>query len=488
MDIRGRKMMKKIISIVFLCSVVCLLTACGSSKEAANEDNKDETTEKVNAIKMSEDFELIKGGSFTMGSPESEPWRGKDETPHEVEVNDFYIGRYEVTQKEYEGTLGKNPSNFKGDKLPVENITWLEAVTYCNARSEAEDLTPAYTIKGENVTWNQGANGYRLPTEAEWEYACRGETDTPFNTKTSISTDEANYWGDYPYEIEDNYFSQENLDTQPGEYRETTVDVDEFTPNTFHLFNMHGNVGEWVWDYYGDYDTEKKDNPVGPAKGTRKVIRGGGWNDFAKNLRSAYRAAAPANSKSAAVGFRMVRNAVENKESVVSSDNEQKKTSGNQKTLIGYFSWGGNTKGIAEEIQGQIDADVFEIELETPYSDDYNTVLDQAQADQKKQARPKIKGRVDDINQYDTIILGYPNWWASIPMPIASFLEDYDMSGKTIVPFCSHGGGRFGQSITAISKLAPDATIGEGIAVSYSGDSGLSDDIAKWLKENGVEK
>lgn len=81
----------------------------------------------------------------------------------------------------------------------------------------------------------------------------------------------------------------------------------------------------------------------------------------------------------------------------------------------------------------------------------------------------------------------YPNWWASIPMPIASFLEEYDLSGKTIVPFCSHGGGRFGQSLTAIAKLAPNSTIGEGLAISYSGGSGMPNDVAEWLEENGIE-
>lgn len=90
------------------------------------------------------------------------------------------------------------------------------------------------------------------------------------------------------------------------------------------------------------------------------------------------------------------------------------------------------------------------------------------------------------MEQYDTVILGYPNWWALIPMPIASFLEEYDFSGKTLLPFCSHGGGRFGQSLTAIAKLAPSATLLEGLAVSYSGGSRLRDDAAAWLSNSGV--
>lgn len=111
----------------------------------------------------------------------------------------------------------------------------------------------------------------------------------------------------------------------------------------------------------------------------------------------------------------------------------------------------------------------------------------QAQEAQHHQDRPEIKGKIDNIEQYDTIILGYPNWWASIPMPIASFLEQYDLSGKTILLFCSHGGGRFGQSLTAIAKLAPNANIGEGLSVHNSGGADLPDDVAAWLQANGMK-
>ena len=131
----------------------------------------------------------------------------------------------------------------------------------------------------------------------------------------------------------------------------------------------------------------------------------------------------------------------------------------------------------------------MEIELEHPYSTNYNTVLNEAQRDQHKQARPALKTKIDSKKwaEYDRIIIGYPNWWASIPMPVATLLESYDFSGKTILPFCSHGGGRFGQSITAISKLAPNAKIGDGLSVHYSGGSSLSKDVEKWLIKNGVK-
>lgn len=381
--------------------------------------------------------------------------------------------------------MGENPSSFSGDDLPVENVSWLDAVAYCNARSTQEGLTQAYVVDGQDISWDRSANGYRLPTEAEWEYACRAGTDTPFNTGTSISAEEANYWGHYPYLIEDNYFSQGNLETKPGVYRQTTVAVGSFGPNALGLYDMHGNVGEWVWDWYGVYETEGQTDPTGPASGTRRVYRGGGWNDFAKNLRSAYRATLPPDSSSFNLGFRLVRNAGTGSGNVESSSAQSIGQSGGN-ILIAYFSWGGNTRGIAEEIQRQTGADLFEIEMVTPYSTDYNTVLDQAQEAQNNQDRPELSTHVEDMSQYDTIILGYPNWWASIPMPVASFLEEYDFSGKTIIPFCSHGGGRFGQSLTAITKLAPDAMLGEGLAVSYSGGSGLSSDVAAWLEENVI--
>lgn len=438
-------------------------------------------------VEVPENLVLIKGGTFQMGSPDTEAWRSDDETQHTVAVSDFYMSIYELTQKEYQDVTGENPSSFSGGDLPVENISWMDAVRYCNGRSEKENLVPAYSIDGQSITWNRGADGYRLPTEAEWEYACRAGTTMPFNTENSISAGEANYYGHYPYEIEDNYFSQGNLSTKPGEYRQTTVAVNSFSPNKWGLYNMHGNVGEWVWDCYGDYSTEAQSDPVGAESGTLRVYRGGGWNDFAKNMRSAYRAAMGQNKGSFNIGIRLVRNAVSGTGNIISEGTQSGGGAGG-KVLIAFFSWGGNTRGIAEEIQSQTGADLFEIELVHPYSGDYNTVLNEAQRDQNEQARPEIKNHVENMEQYSTILLGYPNWWASIPMPIASFLEEYDFSGKTIIPFCSHGGGRFGQSLTAIAKLASDAVLGEALSIHYSGGSGLSSDISEWLETNGISQ
>jgi flavodoxin len=156
------------------------------------------------------------------------------------------------------------------------------------------------------------------------------------------------------------------------------------------------------------------------------------------------------------------------------------------KILVAYFSWGGNTRGIAQQIHQKVGGELFEIECVTPYSQNYNTCLEEAQRDQRQQARPPLKTHVSDMAQYDVIFLGYPNWWASIPMPVATFLEEYDFADKTIIPFCSHGGGRFGQSLTAIAKLAPRSKIGDALSVHYSGDASLPDAIMAWLRKNGI--
>lgn len=285
--------MKRIGAIFMAAVMMMILCSCGNhgtGQDRGSTDNNgqaetrleerdvteglgEDDTENPAAASLPEEFVLVQGGTFQMGSPEEEAWRSEDEVLHMVTVSDFYMSAYELTQAEYQEITGENPSSFSGEDLPVENISWLDAVSYCNTRSEREGLTPAYTVEGSDVTWDRGADGYRLPTEAEWEYACRAGTTTPFN-----------------------------------------------------------------------------------------------------------------------------------------------------------------------------------------------------------------------MEEYDTVILGFPNWWASIPMPIASFLEEYDFSGKTIIPFCSHGGGRFGQSLTAIAKLVPDARMGEALSVHYSGGSDLPDEITEWLKTNGIIK
>jgi formylglycine-generating enzyme required for sulfatase activity len=198
--------------------------------------------------------------------------------------------------------MGSEPSNFRGDSLPVENVAWIESVQYCNILSEKAGTAPPYEIAGSGddvrVTWNRRASGYRLPTEAEWEYACRAGTTTPFNTGNNITSDQANYYGTYPYD-----------DAPSGEYRQRTVPVGSFAPNRLGLHEMHGNVWDWCWDWYEEYPSVAQNNPDGPSSGAYRVNRGGGWNDFGRHLRSAYRAALPPGNRTFNVGFRVARNA-----------------------------------------------------------------------------------------------------------------------------------------------------------------------------------
>ncbi len=418
--------MKKVAAVFLSLMLLLSLTACGQSEteqqgitqadvQAENSENSTPDTEvqdshgQIPEANIEDGFIRIMGGTFQMGSPDMEAWRSDDETQHPVTVSDFYMAPYEVTQAEYEAVMGNNPSNFSGSELPVENITWLEAVSFCNAYSEEKGLVPVYSIDGQDISWNRSANGYRLPTEAEWEYACRAGTTTPFYMENSPSAEEANYYGHYPYMIEDNYFSQGNLEVKPGEYRQTTVAVGSFSPNPLGLYDMHGNVGEWTWDIYGVYPDGEQTDPVGAASGTRRVYRGGGWNDFAKNMRCAYRAMMDQDKGSFNIGIRLVRNAVSGSGSVKGTGGQAGNGGAGSSILIAYFSWGGNTRGIAEEVQSQTGADLFEITLVNPYSSDYNTVLDEAQRDQNEQARPELASHVENMDDYDTIILGYPN-------------------------------------------------------------------------------
>ncbi len=180
---------------------------------------------------------LLPGGSFQMGSPASERQRGEDERQHQVTLSPFYIDPYEVTQADYEAIMGSNPSHFSGGDLPVENVTWYDAVEYCNRLSESQGLTPAYTIDGNRVSWDRSANGYGVLTEAEWEYAARAGTTTIFHDGNQITSDNANFEGSYPYLIEENYVTRRDPSVVTSQNRGKTIPVGSLSPNGFGLYN-----------------------------------------------------------------------------------------------------------------------------------------------------------------------------------------------------------------------------------------------------------
>ena len=418
----------------------------------------------IPAADVKDGFALIRGGAFQMGSPANEPERSSDEIRHSVTVSSFYMAKTEVSQKEYQTVMGINPSEAKGDNLPVTNITWYDAIQYCNKRSEAEGLTPCYTISGTNVTWNKSANGYRLPTEAEWEYAARANTTTPFSFGDYVHNSDANCYNAYGY----NNDASGNWVNGSDAYLRRTVAVDQYAANAYGLYNMHGNAAEWVWDWYGAYDSQASTNPTGPESGNAKIVRGGGWNDHPKHIRSAYRGAHPADAALYSIGVRPVRNAESSAGQVRSSYSAMARQN-TGRTLIVYFSQTGNTEGLANLIHEINGADIFRLERRTPYSSSSNgpVLYGEALNELRAEAVPERKS-MPDISQYDTILLGYCNWWSSIPACVRTFLARSDLSGKTIVPFCSTGGGQFGQTISAIAKLAPNSVIKEGLMVTYS--------------------
>ena len=156
------------------------------------------------------------------------------------------------------------------------------------------------------------------------------------------------------------------------------------------------------------------------------------------------------------------------------------------KSLVVYFSWSGNTQNVAEEIQTQTDADIFEIVPATPYSDDYDAVLDLAQEEQRNDARPEISGNIENIEQYDVIYVGFPNWWGDMPMILYTFFDSYDLSGKTIAPFCTSGGSGLSNTINAIKGLEPNATVTEGLHIGSSSASNPNNAVSDWLSKIGL--
>lgn len=464
---------------------------------------------------------LVRGGTFLMGSPASERMRDEDEAQHSVTVDDFYCDAFEVRQSDYEKVMGKNPSWNKGANLPVENVSFYDALEYCNKKSLAEGLAAVYKIGGKNAKFHDvsvdlAADGYRLLTEAEWEYACRAGTTTIFSTGNWNNPKDANYEGSYPYLIEENYVRHTNPNVQSGLNRGKTIAVDSLAPNAFGLYNMHGNVSEWVFDYYGKYDEAVSAsevagnagvaknsgvsgnsvlNPLGAEVGIYRVNRGGGFNDFGKHLRSAYRSASNPLTKDRNLGFRIARNAGK-RNGIFETKYDEKVASisipKNPRVLVAYFSYSGNTESAAEYISkslkskyGEDKVDLVELEMQNPYR---GGIYDVSQRDLMNGTRPPLKTKIAaaKMAEYDVVLLGYPTWWATLPMPVYTFLESYDFSGKTVISFSSHGGTMFGDSVSDLSKHLPKSYVGLPFEFFYSGGRDLNARIDEWLKSSGL--
>jgi formylglycine-generating enzyme required for sulfatase activity len=265
-------------------------------------------------------FEMIaidvgSGVSFTMGSPSSELGRDVDELEHTVAITGgFSLAEIEVTQALFNEVMDFNPAAISGDNRPVEQVTWFDACAFCNAYSDRESYTPAYTITNITtnevgnitsavVTWDQDANGYRLPTEAEWEYACRG------GATTSLSGGElTNEYCDIDAILDPLGWYCANSDRGFGP---TTQDSGTKSATAYGLYDMHGNVWEWCWDLYDLYPETAVIDPIGPTgdQWEQRVRRGGSWYYYARDCRSAARDAYWPASSDNTLGFRIARNA-----------------------------------------------------------------------------------------------------------------------------------------------------------------------------------
>ena len=227
-------------------------------------------------------FVLIPAGEFLMGSPEEEEKRGDDETQHKVTLSrPFYVGKYQVTQTQWEAVTGENPSHFKGEQNPVEKVSWddcQEFIKKLNARVGSARLSAFSGASEERAEARTTSLDFALPTEAQWEYACRAGTETPFHTGQTLSTDEANYDGNFPYRA-----------GAKGESRKETISVGTLAGNAWGLYDMHGNVWGWCQDWYRNYPDGEVVDPTGPEEGSLRVRRGGSWGNDARDCRSACR-------------------------------------------------------------------------------------------------------------------------------------------------------------------------------------------------------
>ena len=289
---------------VGFCVVVCLmLVGCGSQEtggvkvaegkqsvepvkvavKAPGQEKAVEIPKEKFTNSISIEFASIPAGKFLMGSPHTEKGRQEGETQHEVTLTQgFRMGVHEVTQAQYEQVMGKNPSSFKGATLPVETVSYDDALAFCKKLSDL----PAEKAAGRK---------YRLPTEAEWEYCCRAGTSTPFHFGNELNGTQANCDGNFPYGI-----------TEIGPNLEKSSQVGSYPPNAWGLHDMHGNVLEWCQDWYGDYPKDLIKDPNGSSNGELRVLRGGSWDNGARICRAGKRFwCAPGRHRSGC-GFRLL--------------------------------------------------------------------------------------------------------------------------------------------------------------------------------------
>lgn len=225
-------------------------------------------------------FRWIEPGTFLMGSQKDEPERYNDENQYTVTLTQgFWLADSTVTQALWQAAMGTNPSEFKGDFHPVEQVSWHDTQAFI---AKLNGLKPELKLC--------------LPTEAQWEYPCRAGTTTPFAFGEQIDTSQVNFDGNFPYN-----------NGRKSEYREQTVAVKSLPPNPWGLFEMHGNVWEWCQDWYGEYPTETVSDPQGPDTGDFRVLRGGSWINSGGYCRSAYRYFNAPDFAYDLFGFRLAR-------------------------------------------------------------------------------------------------------------------------------------------------------------------------------------